>query len=110
MANVLYLQSDNDIKLTGLSVADDGSYLNSATVTYAIKNEAGSTITGGTGTLSYVSASNGNYLGVVDSAVMITTSATPFTLTGTFFVEISIDSGAYEDFRRIPVTVAYRQT
>jgi hypothetical protein len=109
MAVVLYLNADNNIKVTGLSDADSGDYLNSATVTYVIKNEAGSTITNGTGTLSYVTASNGNYLGVVDSAVMVTTSAIPFTLTGVFFIEITVDSSAYEDFRRIPCTVAYRQ-
>jgi hypothetical protein len=109
VALTLYLNSDNNIKLTGLSDADDGSYLNAATVTYTIKNEAGSTVTGGTGTLTYVTASNGNYLGVVDSLVVVTTSATPFTLNGSFFLELSVDSGAYEDFRRIPVNVAYRQ-
>lgn len=110
MALTLYLQADNNIKLTGLSDADSGDYLNAATITYAIKNEAGATVTGATGTLDYVTATNGNYLGVVDSAVMVLTSLIPFTIPGQFFVEISIDYGAYEDFRRIPVQVAYRQS
>ena len=108
MAMILYLQADNNIKITGLSDADTAAYLNSATVTYAIKNEAGSTITGATGTLDYIAASNGNYLGVVDATVMVLNSTTPFTLTGNFFIEITIVQGNYNDFRVEPATVAYR--
>ena len=51
MSQILYLQADNNIKVTNLSDGDTGDFLNSETVTYAIKNEAGTTITGATGTL-----------------------------------------------------------
>lgn len=108
MSQILYLQADNNIKVTGLSDGDTGAFLNSETVTYAIKNEAGTTITGATGTLDYVASSDGNYLGVVDASVMVLNSAVPFTLTGTFFIEITVSGSGYDDFRRIPVTVAYR--
>ena len=107
MRALLTLQSDNDIKITGLSDADSGAYLNTAMVTYAIKNEAGTTITGGTGTLDYQTGSNGNYLGVVDASVVVLNSAVPFTLTGTFFIEITVVQGNYDRFWRTPATVEY---
>jgi hypothetical protein len=107
MRALLTLQSDNDIKISGLADADSGTYLNTATVTYAIKNEAGTTVTDGTGTLDYQTGSNGNYLGVVDAAVMVLSSAVPFTLTGTFFIEITAAQGNYDRFWRIPATVEY---
>ncbi len=45
----------------------DGSFLNSATVTFELFTAAGVSVT--TGSLSYVAASNGNYRGVIESTV-----------------------------------------
>jgi hypothetical protein len=109
MAEQMFLKCDNNIKYAGASDADTAAYLNSLTVTYAITNEAGTTITNATGSLTYQTASNGNYLGTVDAAVMVLNSAVPFTMTGTFFLEITATGGGYDDFRRIPFQVAYRQ-
>ncbi len=108
MSVVLYLQSDNNFKITGLSDADAGTYLNTAAVTYVIMNEAGATVTGGTGVMAYVAGSNGNYLAVVDKTVMVLDSAVPFTLGGQFFIEVTMVQGNYDKFWRIPATVTYQ--
>jgi hypothetical protein len=58
-----------------LEVTDPNYYLNSATVTYAIYLQgSGTPISGGTGTLDYVTASNGDYTGVVNSTVLTPTN------------------------------------
>ena len=108
VADLLYLQNDNDIKISGLRDSDSGSYLNAETLTYAIVNEAGTTVTGATGTLTYQAASDGDYLGVVDASVMVLTGTVPFTLTGTFFVEVTVSGSGYDGFWRREVTVGYR--
>lgn len=104
----LYLNCDHHVTLTGLSDEDSGSYLNSATVTYAVKNEDGATITGGTGSLSYVAASNGNYLGTIDSTALVTNSAVPLTEFESATVVITITSGGYNDERTLEFEVRKR--
>ena len=101
MPNVLYIGSDTTLTLTGLSAG--GSYLNSATVTYAIKTAAGAAVTGGTGSYSYTAASNGDYTATVESTV--TDDLTDGAL---YYVEVTISSGSYQDFRRIPHRACYR--
>lgn len=108
MAEVMYLKCDNNVKYAGAADADSAAYLNTLTVTYALKTESDTTVTGGTGSLTYQTASNGNYLGTIDSTVMVLDSAVPFTTTGSFFLEITASGSGYSDFRRIPFTVTYR--
>ncbi len=76
----LLMESDNLIKLSGahdedMEPTDQDYYLNSATVTYGIYLQgSGTPISGGTGTLTYVTGSNGNYEGVVNSTVVSPTN------------------------------------
>jgi hypothetical protein len=97
MAESLFLSTDHHIKVTGLQDEDSAAYLNAATITYAVKNEDGDTITGGTGSLSYVAASNGNYLGVIQSTVLVTNSAVPLTEFEEATVVVTISQGDYND-------------
>lgn len=48
---------------------DPPTYINDATITYAVKDSAGATVSGGTGTLSYVTGSNGDYKGTIPDSV-----------------------------------------
>jgi hypothetical protein len=60
---VLAINSDNLIRLDGLTNASSGAYINNATVTYALLDNTGATVT--SGSLSSVAASNGRYEGTV---------------------------------------------
>lgn len=97
----VYISADNDLVVTGLSVAATGSYLNSATVAAQLRDSAMGAITGGDVTLSYVAASNGNYLGVLPSTITITDGQR-------LWCDLTISSGSYNDFRRVPCVARYR--
>jgi hypothetical protein len=100
VANILHPGSDETVTITGLYA---GGYLNSATVTYALVTEDGTAVSGGTGSFSYVAASNGNYTASIESTV--TTLLTPGT---TAYLNVTISESGYNDFRRIRCPVAYR--
>jgi hypothetical protein len=80
-----------------------GGYLNSATVTYAVKTVTGTTLTGGTGSFSYTAASNGDYTATIESTV--TTLMTP---GATYVCEVTISSGSYNDKRYLRRTAQKR--
>lgn len=107
MANLLYLNEDMNVTLTGASVTVNGttSYLNSATVTYSITDAAGTAVSGGTGTLSYVSASSGDYEGTIESSVLTSSN---FTEGRTYLVDITLSQSGYNGFRRLVCRAAYR--
>lgn len=88
-----------------VTVAGSASYLNAATVTYAIKDAAGTAVTGATGTLAYVAASSGNYEGTLESSVL---TAANFTEGAAYLVEFTLVSGSYNGFRRLVCRAAYR--
>lgn len=98
---MLWIASDNNVEWTGASDAKTAAYLNSATVTYVLKDSAGTTIT--SGTCDYVAASDGDYLGVIDAAdVDALTEGTQYTL------DLTLVQGNYNDFRRHVLTARYR--
>lgn len=107
MANVIYIGEDLTLTFTGASVTVQGStsYLNSATVTYAVKDATGTAVSGATGTLTYVAASNGNYEGTLESSV---TTPANFTEGGTYIVEYTLSQSTYNGFRRMVCRAAYR--
>ena len=73
MATEAVIGSDFSVALYGVRDALTGSYLNSATITFQVYNTAtGAAVSGGSGSLSYVSASNGDYTGVVDAVTTAT--------------------------------------
>lgn len=104
----LAVGSDLNVTWDG-ATAPAGTYLNAATVTYALTLADGATqatctaVAGGTGTLSYVAASNGNYLGVIESTVSALLAA------GTlYYIWLTFVQGAYNDLRRVEAYAQYR--
>lgn len=93
----ILLESDNSIRLTGAKDEDTGAFLNSATVTYSICPQGSTTpITGGTGMLSYLPGSDGNYLGVVNGAI-VTPGLTNGVVEGALYnVKLTLVQGNYD--------------
>jgi len=101
MSSVLFIACDHNVTLTGLTAG--GSYLNAATVTYALKTGLGVTVTGGTGTMTYTAASNGNYTGTIESTV-----TTLLSEGAGYRLEVTISQGNNDDFRVLQFTARYR--
>lgn len=101
-AGVYDIASDMTETLTGLSAG--AGYLNAATVTYALKDELGTTIAGGTGSYTYTPASNGVYTASIESTV-----TTLLTVDKTYYLWVTIVSGAFNDQRRLPRLAKYRE-
>lgn len=76
--------------ITGL-VDADGNYLNAATITYALKDASGTTVSGATGSYSYTAASDGDYAATIDA---VTTAL--LTPGQTYYLHVSVDQGSYE--------------
>lgn len=68
----IYVASDTLIEWDKAAKASDGTYLNAATVSYQLTDLAGNNISGASGSMSYVTASDGRYQGVLDSTVSLT--------------------------------------
>lgn len=102
----LFIGCDNVLKYSGAHDADvtpasQSDYLNALTVTYVVNDSNGTQIT--TGTLSYVSSSNGNYKGTIDGAV---TAA--LTVGALYTIIITATGGGYDDERFLDETAARR--
>lgn len=65
----LHLGNDRAVTLTGLRNAATGAYLNAATVTAQLYDEADAAV-GDPVTLAYTAASSGDYAGVIESGVI----------------------------------------
>jgi len=78
VANELYVLNSNQILLEGLQLSYAETYVNNATVTFTAYNDAtGAAITGADGvSMSYQSASNGDYLGTMDDDAELTDGKT----------------------------------
>lgn len=97
----LWIGSDLDVTLYGLQ-GTDGDYINGATVAWALKTAAGGAISGGSGSCTYESGSNGDYRGTIPASVTAT-----LTADTAYRVEITV-SGTANDFRRIEYKAKYR--
>lgn len=97
----LWIGSDVDVALYGLQ-GTDGEYINDATVAWALKTSAGGAISGGSGSCTYESGSNGDYRGTIPAAVTAT-----LTDGSQYRLELTA-SGTANDFRRIVYTAKYR--
>ena len=66
----LYVRNDNTVYITGLRNSEDDSYINNATVTFTVYDDACNQLTGAIDvSMGYVTDSNGNYRGVLQSSV-----------------------------------------
>lgn len=72
--DALYRLSDNLLEVIGLQDARTSAYLNSATVTVTVVDTSGTPIAGQSWptTLDYVAGSNGNYVAVLEDALVVT--------------------------------------
>jgi hypothetical protein len=77
-SDYIHAGCDNDVLLEGATNADTGNYMNAATVTFTLyKSIVGSEVSGDavagatTIAMAYVAASNGNYLGIIQSTVAL---------------------------------------
>lgn len=96
----LFIASDVDVTVDDLTIRSTAAAITTATVTYSLKDA--SLVELGTGTLSHVSA--GDYLGVIESTV-----TDDLTENATYYVDVTIVSSSYNDFRRIKCTAVYRE-
>lgn len=102
--DAVYLSADNLLKVSGLiDQASGGTYQNAATVTATVKNRAGHAVTGQTWplTLTYVPASDGQYEGVLEDAMVLKEGTE-------YFCEVTADAGAGKRaFWRLPLVAQY---
>jgi hypothetical protein len=99
MASVIGIGCDEVVTWTGATAG--GAYLNAATVTYSLKTATGTTL--GSGTLTYTAASSGDYAGTIESTV-----TSLLTEGAVVYVEYTLVSGSYNDFRRREFVARYR--
>jgi len=97
----IWFDADNDVTWTGAYAG--GAYLNTATVTWSLKAQDSGETELGTGTCTYVAASNGNYLGTIDED---TTDG--LTENTKYWLDVTLVQGGYEDRRRDQVVCMYR--
>ncbi len=98
----LWIGVDFDLGFTGATAALTGAPLNSGTCTYVLKDSDGATI--GSGVLTYVAASAGDYYGTIESTVTTTLEdGAEYVLT------ISFVQGGYNDRRVLNLFAAYRR-
>lgn len=98
----IYIAADHAV--TYESAYAGGSYLNSGTCTFVLKDADGATVASTSGAASYVAASNGNYAGVIES-----TALGSLTVGALYYLEITFAQSSYNDFRRIPLKAQYRE-
>jgi len=100
---IYYYLNDSLINLSGLKDDSTGDFVNNATVTAVVK-KAGVNVTGQSWPLSltYITASDGNYRGILEAAMNV---AVGDRLT----LEVTVDaSSGREAFFSVPLTVRKR--
>ncbi len=92
---------DRRIPMSGLYDNNLEQFVNDATVTFVLKDSAGASVSGASGTMSYVTGSKGVYEGVLEDGVSLTENST-------YYLEVTATaSGDRIGFRRIPYTAQY---
>jgi hypothetical protein len=95
-----YISSDNDVTVEGLQIASTKAYANAATVTATIVDSAGSTVSGSSTSLTYVTNSNGKYSGSIPSTVVMV-EGTSYSL------QIVASQSGKDITMRFPFTAGY---
>ena len=104
----LYIGEDNLVFWGDRHVPNSGLYdnnleqfVNDATVTFVLKNSAGSAVSGASGTMSFVTGTRGVYEGVLEDGVSLTEDAT-------YYLEITATASSDRiGFRRLQFTAVY---
>lgn len=100
----LFIGCDMVVQYTGARDAISGAYLNSGTCTYALLDADGNGVAGGSGSLSYVAASDGIYRGVIDGAVTAL-----LTEGETYTVRFTFTGGGYDDVQYLELVAKKRK-
>lgn len=101
---VLAIGSDNLVRLDALTNASSGAYVNSATVTFTLKDSTGAVFGGLSGvSMPYVASSNGRYEGTIAASVSAT-----MTPNAVFTIEITATFAGTTLFRRLSCIAKYR--
>jgi hypothetical protein len=99
---VLGIGSSNLVRLDALTNTSTGAYVNSATVTFTLKDASGSVVSSLSGvSMAYVSSSNGRYEGTIPNTAAL-------TLNALYTLEITTTSGGLVLFRRLSCVAKYR--
>ena len=92
---------DRHIPNSGLYDNNLEQFINNATVTFVLKDSAGSAVSGASGTLSYVTGTKGVYEGSLEDGVSLTENST-------YYLEITATASSDRiGFRRIQFTAVY---
>ena len=99
---VLSISSSNLVRLDALTNASSGAYVNSATVSFNLKDAGGAIVGGLSGAaMAYIASSNGRYEGTIPNT-------TTLTLNALYTIEITATLGALVLFRKLSCVAKYR--
>jgi len=102
MLAVISISSSNLVRLDALKDASAGTYVNSATVTFTLKDATGAVVQGPTA-MPYIAASNGRYEGTILNSDSLSAEAL-------YSIEITATSGGTVLFRKVSAIAKYRST
>lgn len=104
MSLVLYIENDNVLELVGLQDSVTDAYVNSASVSVTLIDQAGTTVSGETWplSLSYVAASNGTYRATLRDTLVLSSQR---QVTAKIVADDGVDRKATWE---IPLTVKRR--
>lgn len=98
--DTIYIGNAFDLFFDAATLRATGAPQNAGTCTYALQTAAGVAVSGGSGTLSYVSGTDGNYLGYVTAAVTATlTSGAVYKVVYTFALSGVTQAVITKEFR-----------
>lgn len=97
----IYVRNDNSVFVTGLRNSSDDSYINDATITFTVYDDKCEQLTGAIGvSMTYVSASNGNYRGILQSTVDLVAGKTYDVVIVSSNYDIRIEMKQTAEIRR----------
>jgi hypothetical protein len=99
---VLAINSDNLVRLDGLTSASTGAYVNNATVTFSLVDASGSNLIANS-TMNFVASSNGRYEGTIPYTTVL-------TLNAFYTLQITAIGGGFRVYRQIQCVAKYRST
>lgn len=103
MACIVYVANTNVIELSGLKSAIEDDFVNDATVTVTVKDEAGAEVAGQSWpeTMAYVASSDGLYRGIIEDDVELTAGT---TYVAHVEVDAGVDRVGHWEFNFVPKT------
>jgi hypothetical protein len=99
---VLAITSDNLVRLDSLTNTSSGAYINTATVTFTLKDSKGTALITNSA-MAWVSGSNGRYEGTIPYTQALTANAQ-------YTIEVTATSGALNIFRKLSCIAKYRSS